>query len=217
MTLLNVFVSPERGDIWADAAYIERDGTVRQFASKAIVLEAIPAVVAVSGDGDAGLMAYLVLRDRFFSFDDLEAGFVDALRQVDQLRSGESRLAVFLVGWSQKHGAVRGVMTSNMNDYADLEPWGVMEVGRTMQPGPAPFLEHLKEIGLDPTVNRPLSKLEAYRIAMAQRGVRGLVAGQPDATAVGGFLSHVVVNEHGVYTSIAHRWPDRVGERIEAA
>lgn len=79
------------------------------------------------------------------------------------------------------------------------------------------FVGDLKRFGVDVIDRKPIPTADAQRIAIEQRALRGLLPGHPETTAVGGFRQHTVLTKYGVHTQIAHRWPDVIGERIEAA
>lgn len=203
MTAINALVAPSGRTGWllADSAMTNDETKIFQLHSaKVTTFPHARAVAAASGKAPFTTVAPIGLA-RFATFDDVIAHGAEALRATWPA-TPEARVALVLMGWSDKHEAVRLYLAHSDRGFA-----------------PERFHEvTCPDIGLPPAdYKRP----DAYLLEIMQRQRRDCRERTSDNAAdwpgvIGGVATLTTLDADGISQRIIHRWPEKIGEQILA-
>lgn len=218
---------PESVWIYTDGAGCHSDGSVAWVGSKILLMPEWPGAIATRGIGALPWMLRLAWSAEVPSLDAaLERVVADALAIGGELALNgypdPLNWEIVLAGWSDRRGAfeVWDVFGRNAPEWTEeqcraepaLRP---RQLKGTTAAWPVPDEAILKSLwpstgsGLSPA-EMALPVMEAMRRKpYATPHFRGV-----EQHAIGGFIQETGIGHDGISTSIIHRWPDVIGERI---
>lgn len=236
MSALNVFVSPEKVSLLTDTSLYNGAGTIIGFACKAAVVESWTG--AISGRGDVwGIVTAAALAEEFGSFDEfiarsgaiLEHKHAAALADAQAAgATGQTRIEVTAIGWSESRDRAMAFMISNMSDDGPAFVWSDVCDGDDSGFSVGPEIDSAVEewrmhrVGADTLDYKPadfdpikhgMPLMEAQRRSLTDPE---LFAGEP-FHAVGGSVWCSIVTRDGVEQRVIHEWGDEVGKPIVPA
>ncbi|KFC68442.1 hypothetical protein FF80_01882 [Devosia sp. LC5] len=209
MTAINALVTSDAAHMFTDGGlYGQAEGKLVSFGTKVQLFPHLNAVAACSGWAHMGYVIWDALSDRNFqSFDELAAGFGDAIRVYLNRETWTHRdfFEAVLAGWSESADEPQVWVVQNA---ANNTP---AYVPRQVSETTTPYNLAIGAVVLDPSdpVTYGLSVLEK------QRSEKWDTAnGSRSIHAVGGFAQHTIVDRSGIKTRVLRRWPDKVGEPV---
>lgn len=212
MSAVNIFPTGEALHIFTDGALCEpADGRLKCVTSKLHLVPRLSAVVAVRGS-ETAMRIVGRLADLAETFDLLVRGLGDRLRDswhhISLFGLGEivGPAEVFVAGFNEA-----GEPDIWMASTSGSEPFASRPVGFIVSPIPPPPFDPFDIESFDP-VGDGVALMQSQRQIVT-------TAEEPFAAGcgtVGGYVQHTVVTPDAITTRVAHRWPDRIGERIAA-
>lgn len=233
-----------RGDdaivIASDGAGYDDNGRLLQITNKVSSFPHLNMLVTSTGSG----LAQHYFHDSLFwhnplpeTFDEVLIIAEDLARKVaeDVRRDGAAsthNFSLYLCGFSDARGRPETYAIKS-RDWPDVPgPDGELQTAPafTLVPLPAihssprPPVEYADAFGIQvPGINMTEMPPEGARYAMASVAACRFVPGGPDHEqakedpfcCVGGFLQVTILRKNYVEAQIAHRWPDRLGERMD--
>lgn len=240
MTAINVLLQPDAAHIFSDAAWYDLAGFINWTASKVHPVVHWPGAVASRGTWIAApiiAQELTVAFDTFDAFADNAADFLLSwcLRNLDHLRTwgDQGHVELCAIGWSHSLQAPRGLFVTSRNEVQEAATAGVNATGETLlldgftvheilggYVKPMPTDEALSFYGVSADADlATLPSIEAYGtgIVCAQRELREPLEKDGEAVCfVGGYVVHAKVTRDGVTLKRVARFPDAVGERMDA-
>ncbi|TSE13461.1 hypothetical protein C1D09_003875 [Mesorhizobium intechi] len=220
LSALSSAISPDAVIVLTDGAVYDRDGTLLKVARKVAVSERLPLAVAYRGNLDFGedVSQRIIAAAERSGFDQMLAEIAAALPwlpsspMLEILIAGVSEAAGPMHRMFQNRPAKYGCAPSTLMDPGPMH-WGFGTDGRTI---------NLEAIGVPPpsgdhTIQAWLSR---YGVRVFEYFRNLPVPIDPfDPTTdrqhlIGGILDMTVVQRGSVATTMLHRWPDKVGEKI---
>jgi hypothetical protein len=188
---------------------INPNGTVGGFPAKAMHFPHQNALAVFNGTTLLGWLANLAIA-RFASFDEMRTGLASALRDAFAKIGDDESLAgtVAICGWSNEPRAFL-ITTSSRLPLAAWRTHDIVPGARFISPS-SPEID--SEFGCD------VELTDANAIALAER-CRALKAPGLDGTLrhiVGGSIVRTEITEHEITTRVLHRWPDKIGDMLDA-
>jgi hypothetical protein len=236
MTAINVITQRDRMIIMTDGAWYDASGVVTSISPKVHLLAHIGAVVAVRGGGSqlASNVIEFVTKGRAAAsnFDELVVLGTVSIKHIHEMMMAQGLffddspdMDFVLCGWSPSKSAFEAyvIPTAHRAEFdaagvKSFTPNRVPDIGFVPVPSPAEFAA----VGwTDPeSVNAFDPFTHGVRLMEAQRLVVGAMdngAGKNGVTGhgVGGFVQLTTITREAIETRIIHRWPDKIGERID--
>lgn len=226
MTAINVIRRNDGVIFLTDTASYRRDGVVKQFSSKVLMMPLIPAVLAFRGSNlvaenmvpivTGGLSDY----DELLEFLPISAKVaVENAMPISQFGINGGKAEIVVGGWSKARnraethvlftyeGAKVGTADGTL---MDVEPYTIVEAPPVM--GTQPPQDLADEFGLphfdaaevfDPIVH-------GIPLMQAQRRFKG----ELEFYAVGGSIQMTTVYPSGIDSRVIHTWPDKADQPI---
>jgi hypothetical protein len=224
---------------FSDGVAYNNEGIILHFASKILPLAAGSAVLGNVGAGGFGSALCSELSN-VSDFDDLMECIVDRSKDVfDQYDRyiWEPHVSVIVAGWSENNQTYQAFTFSSRNkkmfagdELREKEPWSLIPISRGFWMSTSPSSDDLKKAGVPDNFDLPPEELGA-RLVCACRAHSGHDDDRQDdldkddlasidgagakAYAVGGFLQKTWFTKDVFYQEIIHRWPDKIGERVD--
>jgi len=211
MSAANIFVTDTAVHVFADGACYEPDtGIVQGFVSKIAKMPHIQAVAAITGTPPIRMLVESIVGEKDYAdFDECAARFGEDLRErVRKVPEYFDAGAFFvtIAGWSAKAGAPRAFVLNGCRDNG-VDGFRPRPVKTWIQPHDAGTVgfkfdeERAEDCGL--------------RLLEAQRRQRwSPIYSKCEFHAVGGFAEYTKLTQSEITTKVIHRWPDRIGEKI---
>lgn len=222
MSAILAIAQGRRVHVMADAAFYDAEGRITSFEPKVIAIPGANAAFASRGSRPAPMAFSEACA--LFTF----AGFDDFIRQFDavhdvflminaKLEDNHAGLSInyeFVVGgWSEKHGCGMVLYFSNLDEKAGNAslPPGALYVMQGYIGGPDEAALPSDLEAFDP-IRHGIPAFEIARNRLVP--IHG-----PDRPemgyAIGGFISHAVIDPGRVTIETVHEWPDKPGETIQ--
>jgi hypothetical protein len=228
MTAINVIRQANAVHILTDGIVCNSEGIICEIGPNTFALPNLPAALAIRGPTQ--FMPFLVhrLSRECQSFDELLKTVVPVALEVHlsvpmTLGYGEVRPNFDLVvaGWSyERRRAESFVMTSQEgpDQFGLTTAWQLLSLPDVLI-APSVGMAQIQSIGwrVPQSAEAFQPNIDGPKLLMAQRlskGLRGHSQNR-DIDSVGGFVQLTTVHPEGVATTILHRWPDRMGQRIQ--
>jgi hypothetical protein len=227
MTAINVVRQLNAVHILTDGIVCNSEGIICEIGPNAFALPNLPAALAIRGPTQ--FMPFLLhrLSRECQSFDELLKTVVSVALEVHMsipmtLGYGEVRPNFDLVvaGWSHERGHPESfVMTSQEGpgQVGLTDAWQLLSLPDVLI-APTVSMAQIQSVGWRAPENAEAFQpnIDGVKLLTAQRLSKGL---RPrirdrDIESVGGFVQLTTVHSQGVASSILHRWPDRLGQRI---
>ncbi|MEN3209812.1 hypothetical protein PUR23_07105 [Methylorubrum populi] len=218
---------PDSVWIFTDGAGCNPDGSVAWIGSKILLMPEWPGAVATRGVGALPWMLRLAWASEVSSLDTaLERVVADALAIGGHLVANgyhdPLNWEIVLAGWSDQRAAfeVWDVFGRNAPDWTEEQcctapPLTLRQLKGTTASWPVPDEAILKSLW--PSTSGGLTPAEMALPVM--EAVRRKTYPMPPSKeneyhSVGGFIQETGIGHDGISSSIIHRWPDVIGERI---
>lgn len=226
MTAINTIVNETGITIFSDGAAYNDEGVCCHFSQKVEFLLNIPAIIASRGSGIPGATIKMEASVACHSFDDLVEQMPELVRRHSldaYLRSGDAvNLIVFTGGWSERDQEYQAYYTwiyaKDDDDLTEIEAKTERIDGYRLEP--TPDLDLLRECGLLTGNDLTLGNDENWiKFMECQRGtayVLGPICPDKTGSIVGGFIQKTYFQRDTAISTIIHRWPDKIGEPINA-
>lgn len=220
--------------IASDGAAYRDDGLLHSHATKVALMPEWSCIMGGRGIGCALSRLYLMLQTfsrngtGITGFDAVLDALPDLSRflkqQYDENLPGEQHFSFMIGGYSERRGAWETYILRSRPNGVGEAPLDGEQPAFTLIPLPnihlAPLAsdEGLTAVGILPPRDGPRDPVaEAIRFICAARLDKGWSERRLDAPAqhlIGGFVQVTVLTRDSVTSSIAHRWPDLIGEPI---
>jgi hypothetical protein len=222
MTAINVIKQLDCVHIVSDGAVIRSDGRVDHFAQKVTIMPHLSAAVGIRGTPAAANFINAEIA-KATSYSNLKSTIVRSVRAVlDVMRPHmESQFGphvltaeIFVVGWSVDGPDAFILNTSDLNKGSGVPAWTVVNIGGLcLGPSDSTIASDFSRLQVELTDDRLVELLHR------QRELRNPLPHDPTKEgprAIGGFAQLTSVRKDSITTRILKRWPDRVGEKIQA-
>jgi hypothetical protein len=231
MTAINVIRQSCAVHILSDGVFCNSEGVICELGPNVFALPHLPAALAVRGPTQ--FMPFLVHRlgRECRSFDDLLSRVVPVALEVHlsipmTLGFGDVRpdFDLVIVGWSSERSRTESFVVMRQRRIDRDEPgnhaWRLIELPAVLIAPPIDMakVRYLKwQVPSSAEAFQPdtdgTKLLEAQRLS--QLPLNPQAPNESRAYLVGGFVQLTTVSSRGVNSNVLHRWPDRVGQRIE--
>ncbi|OBQ58032.1 hypothetical protein EFV37_13160 [Mesorhizobium loti] len=221
LSALSSAISPDAVIVLTDGAVYDRDGTLLKVARKVAVSERLPLAVAYRGNLDFGedVSQRIIAAAERSGFDQMLAEIAAALPwlpsspMLEVLIAGVSETAGPMHRMFQNRPAKYGCAPSTLIDPGPLH-WGFGTDGRaiTLQAMgvPAPAGGQTIQAWLS---MHGVSIFEYFRNFPVP--IDPFDANTDRQHLIGGILDITVVKRGSVSTTMLHRWPDKIGEKMK--
>jgi hypothetical protein len=228
MTAINVIRQANAVHVLTDGIVCNSEGVISEIGPNTFTLPNLPAALAIRGPTQ--FMPFLVhrLSRECQSFDELLKNIVPAALDVHMsipmtLGYGEVRPNFDLVvaGWSNERGRPESFVMTNQEPRDQIglatAAWQLMRLP-DVSIAPSVGMAQIKSVGwrVPESAEAFQPSIDGIKLLHAQRLSKGLRPALPnrDTDSVGGFVQLTTVHAHGISSTLLHRWPDRVGQRI---
>jgi len=223
MTAINVFIRPDAVHVLTDGAGYAPDGRLLTIEQKVIPLASLSVVLAARGIiGLLHLYAEQISKS-FTTFDGLVEGVTAEVWKVIEHSQGkfspgilEAHFDLIIAGWSERRDRAEMYLLCNHDTYG-IPAWELAQADDGyISPGSEELFARLRARGVD-VFEKLDPETDGLRIIEEQRGMTWPpAAGGEPIRVVGGFCQLTTVRRDEITTRILKRWPDRIGERIDA-
>jgi hypothetical protein len=227
MTAINVIRQANAVHILTDGIVCNPEGVICEIGPNAFALPNLPAALAIRGPTQ--FMPFLIhrLSRECQSLDELLKKVVPVALEVHlsvpmTLGYGEVRPNFDLVvaGWSYERRRPESFVVTSQERPDQLgltSAWQLFDLPDVLI-APSVGMAQIQSIGwrIPQSAEAFQPAIDGPKLLMAQRLSKGLHASSQnrDIDSVGGFVQLTTVHSQGVVTTILHRWPDRMGQRI---
>lgn len=231
MTALAICVDPKNGIVFAsDGVCYEDDGTLIGLGSKIVLMPESNCAMMCRGAGAFGPALRNHIGLGIYSLDDLMEYIVETSKAVldaylKHYCISEAPVSVIVGGWSEENSRFeafrfgsheRRWKNHESGEWKKLDPWTVEPIDG-LWAAPWPPTELYEQFSIDPNAITDAYDFTA-RLVCASRQRKAKLSDRPDAPegyGVGGFLQMTVLEKDNMRSSIVHRWPDVIGEKID--
>lgn len=223
MTTLIAARGPDSITLYSDGgAFDPATGAFGQVSAKVSMLPHLPAIVAGRGDGHC-TVSVAAAANHFECFDDLVTGMESVFAEAVEFfgAQGQTNFGFLICGYSAAREAweTYWIYMGHELDGTAIEGSCELHQKGWFFSIPEPGMDELEAAGVLTEDGRIRMQGEADMLAYVE-AIRAtpLPMGQgPDAPVgclASAFLQRTVVTSEGVTSSVIHRWPDRLGEKI---
>jgi hypothetical protein len=228
MTAINVVRQANAVHVLTDGIVCDAEGVISEIGPNIFMLPNLPAALAIRGPSQ--FMPFLVhrLSRECQSFDELLKNVVPAALDVHisipmTLGYGDVRpnFDLVIAGWSNERGRPESFVMTNQEAREQVglatAAWQLMHLP-DVSIAPSVGVAQIESVGwrVPESAEAFQPSIDGVKLVRAQRLSKGLRPAVPnrDIDSVGGFVQLTTVHAHGINSTILHRWPDRVGQRI---
>lgn len=227
MSAGNLIIASDCAHIISDALIWDTDSQeILALCPKTILLPHLHCAATVRSTSFAAFqtLALALSTSTAGSYDELKAGIVDLVREVDRNLKEvgvDGAFELSVAGFSESTGP-NGFRITTLEvppgaDADTIQPWTIIEMPRGFNPNPCKSRADEEEIRA--AIERAPRSLDGHAVAalQAQRAIaiREAASGLSPCW-VGGFAQLTTIDADGVHSRIIHRWPDTVGEKVAA-
>jgi hypothetical protein len=224
MTAVNIILKPGEAHLLTDGAGLGPDQTLAAIRDKAYLFPTFPAAMALLGTDILGAdSAACVRMSHATDFDELLEIIEPVMTASAAKFSVQKSYELHVVGWSSRRKAMECWFIPGHRWHAEngFPAVRAFELNKVDDPfgciNPVPSQEAIEATGwqlptaesFDP-VRDGIALMEAQR-----RKPAPLMGGGPPLHGIGGFVQHTVITPSSVRSSVIHRWPDKVGSKID--
>lgn len=231
MTALAIGIAKNAIVLASDGAVTDGDGTLVGFESKVVLLPEHNALIACRGVGGFGTALHQRIGVDVTDFDSLldyipskSAAVLEAYIQHYGL--DDAPISIIVAGWSESRQQYEGYRLGKQEwqpksvgggEWEEMLPWTLLPIDGCLWARPWPSAELYGRFGIDPKPQGSIDifKYTATLVCAARFRPESTGPNTPEHYGVGGFLQMTMLERDYISTSIVHRWPDVIGERID--